>query len=184
MTIIKSTTCRCVRNHRASSNWMRHGLLSTTWKPSVRTVSEYLAKAEETRQFKSKVKIILIKFFDVRGFIHYEIFLQYQTMNKHVFKEILCCMVCLVHEKRQELWKDKSWLLHHNNAPAHNALSICLILSERKIVWFCSVGLLLFSKLKGIIEKTPFVGEEAINVTFATSQKIPFQDCVEALKEW
>ena len=39
-----------------------------------------------------------------------------------------------VQEKRQELWDEKSWVLHHDNAPSHNALSIWEFLAKNNIV--------------------------------------------------
>ena len=60
----------------------------------------------------------------VRGMIHYEFWSQGQTVNQHVYKEILQCLLCSIREKRQDLWESDTWLLHHHNAPAHTALSI------------------------------------------------------------
>ena len=85
------------------------------------------------RQSKSKVKVILITFFDVRGIVHSEFLPQGQTINQQDYKEILRLLLRSVCEKRRELWQDKSWLLHHDNAPAHNALSIRQLLAEKNI---------------------------------------------------
>jgi hypothetical protein len=38
------------------------------------------------------------------------------TINKHRYKEILCCLCNSIQPKCSELWKN--WLLLHNNAPA------------------------------------------------------------------
>ena len=45
-------------------------------------------------------------FFDVRGMVHYEFLPRGETVNQHVYKEIL-----------QRL--GNTWLLHHDNSPAH-----------------------------------------------------------------
>ena len=80
----------------------------------------------KARPSKSKVKVMLITFFDVRRIVHSEFLPQ-------VYKEILQLLLRSVREKRQELWQDKSWLLHYDNTPAHNALSIWQFLAEKNI---------------------------------------------------
>jgi transposase len=37
-----------------------------------------------------------------------------------------------VHRKRPELWPN-NWILHHNNAPAHEALSVKQFLAQKLI---------------------------------------------------
>ena len=56
---------------------------------------------------------------------------QGQTVNQHVYKEILWHLLHSVHEKRCELWQDNIWLLYQDNMPAHNALSIHQFLAKR-----------------------------------------------------
>ena len=116
-------------------------------------------RPKKARQSKSKVKVTLITFFGVRGIVHSEFLPQGQTISQQVCKEILRLLLRSVREKRRELRQDKSWLLHHDNAPAHNALSIRQFLAEKNITVLekppCSHDLapcdfLLFPKLKGI----------------------------------
>jgi len=38
-----------------------------------------------------------------------------------------------VKEKRREMWETRSWLLHHDNSPAHNALRIREFLAKNNI---------------------------------------------------
>ena len=70
-----------------------------------------------------------------------------------------------VREKRRELWETKSWLLHHDNATAHNALSIRQFLAENNIAVLeqppyspdlAPCDFFLFPKLKGVIKGNPF----------------------------
>jgi len=74
--------------------------------------------------FKSKTKVMLIAFFDVHRIVHAEFLPQGQTINQHVYKNILQRLMRSLRKKRRELWETRSWLLHHDNAPAHNALEI------------------------------------------------------------
>ena len=85
------------------------------------------------RKSKSKVKVMLIVFFDIQGIIYFEFLRQGQTVNQIVYKEILRHLIRSVRDKRQSLWEAHTWALHHDNAPAHTALSICQFLAERNI---------------------------------------------------
>lgn len=62
----------------------------------------------------------LFTFFNVKDIVHSEFLPHNQTIDQQVYKEILHCLLCSGHEKRQELWQDKPWLLHHISAPAFN----------------------------------------------------------------
>ena len=64
-------------------------------------------RPKKTRQSKSKVKVMLITFFDVRGIVHREFLQQGQTINQQVYREILRCLLYSVREKRRELWQGK-----------------------------------------------------------------------------
>ena len=85
-------------------------------------------RPKKARQSKSKVM-----FFNVRGIVHIEFLPQGQTISQQVYKEILQLLLRSVREKRGKLWQDKSWLLQHDSAPAHNALSIHQFLAENNI---------------------------------------------------
>uniref|UniRef100_A0A3B4ZG82 Tc1-like transposase DDE domain-containing protein n=1 Tax=Stegastes partitus TaxID=144197 RepID=A0A3B4ZG82_9TELE len=95
----------------------------------------------------------------------------------HVSKEILRRLLHSVHDKRQELWQDKWWLLQHDNAPAHNALSIPQFLAEKNISVLeqppCSPHLalwdfFLFPKLKGVIKGTRLEDVDDIKMAVTT----------------
>ena len=130
--------------------------------------------------------------FDARGIVHMEFLPQGQTVNRHVYKEILWRLLRSVCEKRRELWQDNVWLLHQDNKPAHNALSIRQFLAERNVIvldhppyspdlalWFY-----LFAKLKEVIKGVRSPDMEAIKKAVTTELKrIPeesFQECMEA----
>ena len=88
---------------------------------------------KKARVFKSKTKVMLIAFFDVHGNVHAEFLPQGQNINQHVYKNILRRLMRSVWEKRRELWETRSWLLHHDNAPAHNALGILKFFAKNNI---------------------------------------------------
>jgi len=44
--------------------------------------------------------------------------------NKQLYQEILARLRVAVRKKRPELWENLTWMLHHDNAPAHASLLI------------------------------------------------------------
>jgi len=76
-----------------------------------------------------------------------------------------------VREKRRELWKTRPWLLHHDNAPAHNAMGIREFLAKNNITVLeqppfspdlAPYDFFLFPKFKEVIKATRFQDSEAI----------------------
>ena len=51
---------------------------------------------------------MLIMLFELGGIIHSEFLLQVLKINQQIYMNILGHMFYLEHEKRRELWKDKS----------------------------------------------------------------------------
>lgn len=88
--------------------------------------SEYRAKGEarpkRSRRSRSKIKVMLTIFFDYRGVVYYEFLPANQTVNKEYYLSVMRRLREAIRLKRPDLWKDNSWFLHHDNAPAHTAL--------------------------------------------------------------
>ena len=80
----------------------------------------------------SQVKVMLITFFDRQGMVHLKFVPQGQPVNQHFYKEVLTRLVNKIHQKRRASWTGKTWILHHNNSPAHTALSMKQFLSRKK----------------------------------------------------
>ena len=97
---------------------------SETKRQSRRWKSLASPRPKKARMSKSKVKVMLIAFFDIKGIVHFEFLPQGQTVNQHMYKEILRRLMRSVRDKRRDLWENNAWVLHHDNAPAHSALSI------------------------------------------------------------
>ena len=73
--------------------------------------------------------------------------------------------------ERRKLWETRTWLLHHDNAPAHNALGIREFLAKHNIAVLeqppyspdlAPCDFFLFPKLKKVIKGTRFQDSEAI----------------------
>ena len=81
-------------------------------------------RPKKARQSRSNVKVMLTVFFDFNGIVHFEFLHQDETVNRVYYQGVLQRLREKIRKKRPELWRDNSWFLHHDNAPAHSALSI------------------------------------------------------------
>jgi hypothetical protein len=81
---------------------------------------------------KPQIKKILITFFDIKGDVPFEFVLQGQTVNKVYYVEILKRLREAVSRKSPEVWP-YDWILHHDNPPAHKALSVKQFLAQKSI---------------------------------------------------
>jgi len=64
----------------------------------------------------------LICFFDQKGIVHKEFVPPGQTVNAAFYVEVLRRLRENVRRKRSDQWQNNTWLLHHDNVPAHAAL--------------------------------------------------------------
>ncbi|UYV78080.1 hypothetical protein LAZ67_16000042 [Cordylochernes scorpioides] len=81
-------------------------------------------RPKKARQVRSNVKVLLTVFFDCRGVVHYEFLPQGRTVNKEYYLQVMRNLREAIRQKRPDLWKNKNWLLHHDNAPAHTSLLV------------------------------------------------------------
>lgn len=78
-------------------------------------------KPKKPRQSRSKVKVMLIVFFDIRGLVHHEFVPEGLTVNKEYYLAVLKRLREKIRQKRPELWINNSWIFHDDNAPSHRA---------------------------------------------------------------
>ncbi|KAG5319854.1 MOS1T transposase, partial [Acromyrmex heyeri] len=101
-----------------------------------------------------------------------------------------------VRKKRSELWKNKSWILHQDNAPAHNALSVKRYLAARGTPVLehapyspdlAPYDSFLFSKIKSALKGTRFELMEEVKRKSAellnALTKEDFQHCFDQWKK-
>ncbi|UYV82794.1 hypothetical protein LAZ67_22000882 [Cordylochernes scorpioides] len=81
-------------------------------------------RPKKARQVRSNVKVLLTVFFDCRGVVHHEFLPQGRTVNKEYYLQVMRNFREAIRQKRSDLWKNKNWLLHHDNAPAHTSLLV------------------------------------------------------------
>jgi histone-lysine N-methyltransferase SETMAR len=76
---------------------------------------------------------MLIAFFESEDLVHHEFLPQRQTMNQTVYITVLQCLRDAVHRKGPHKWFSGTWLLHHDNAQCHAALSVREFLAKHSI---------------------------------------------------
>lgn len=104
-----------------------------TKRQSMHWKSSNSPKQKIARMSKSKFKAMMTVFFDIRGIVHIDWVPEDQTVNQVYYKQVLTTLRERVRRKRFEMWKNRSWILHQDNAPAHNALSIKEFLAKHGI---------------------------------------------------
>ena len=82
---------------------------------------------------KSKIKTMLITFFDAKGLIHHEFVPEGQTVTQYFYRDVLGRLFEKMRKKRSDLWKSKEFLLLHDNARPHVALSVNQFLSKKGV---------------------------------------------------
>jgi hypothetical protein len=75
---------------------------------------------------------MMIVFFDIQGIVMAECVLIGQAAYQQYYIEALTKLREHVRRKRLELWRN-GWILHQNNAPAHNALDVKQSLANKKM---------------------------------------------------
>ncbi|UYV74212.1 CLCN3 [Cordylochernes scorpioides] len=87
-------------------------------------------RPKKARKAPSKVKVMLTVFFDYQGIVHHEFQQQGSTITADSYLGVLRRLREAIRQKQPELWRSKSWILHHDNAPAHTALKISKFLQD------------------------------------------------------
>jgi len=88
-------------------------------------------RPKKARMSKSKIKSMLICFCNSQGNVHKEFAPPGQTVNQTFYWEVLERLRKMVARVRPGI--ARSWMLHHDNAPCHTAVSINEILVEKSI---------------------------------------------------
>jgi len=90
-------------------------------------------RLKKARQVKSNIKTMLIAFFDIDGLVHHEFVPTGQTVSKEFYKTVLQCLRDAVRRHRPEKWHSGNWILHHDNATAHRAVTTNKFLAKHNI---------------------------------------------------
>ena len=118
---------------------------------------------------------MLIVFFDIQGIVMAEWVPSGQTVNQQYYIEVLTKLLERVRRKRPELWRN-GWILHQDNAPAHNALPVKRFLATKNIAVLehppyspdvAPCDFYLFPKIKSVFKGTHFVSVESVKAKMA-----------------
>jgi len=142
----------------------------------------------------SKIKEMLVLFFYWKGIFPREFVPRGQMVNKQFYQEVLARLRDFVLIKMPELWENQTWMLHHDNAPAHVSLLISIYLAKHQTSVvphppyspdLAPADLFLFPKLKTTLKGRRFqtieeIKENAIRELRAITESA-FQ---EAFQQW
>jgi len=128
-------------------------------------------RPKKARMSRSKIKVMLVLFFDWKGIVHHEFVPRGQMVNKQFYQGVLARLRDAVHRKRPELWENKTWMLHHDNKPAHASLLIRSYLAEHQTsvvphppysLDLAPADFFLFPKIKTTLKERRFQTTEEI----------------------
>jgi hypothetical protein len=73
--------------------------------------------------------------FDIEGIVHKEFVPPGQMVNGKFYYNILRQMRENIQHKHPDRWRNNSWALHHDNAPAHTSLVVQQFLASTKMTF-------------------------------------------------
>ena len=149
---------------------MKLWYLCLIWKPRNNQCSgsQHHLQDQKKHTSRSKFKAMLIVFFDIHGIVMAEGVPSGQTVNQQYYTEVLMKLREHVIRKRPELWRN-GWILHQDNTPAHNALSVKQFLANKNITVLehphyspdlAPCDFYPFPKIKSVLKGTHFVSAE------------------------
>jgi hypothetical protein len=92
--------------------------------------SKSLPKPKMFRLQKSKIKTMLIIFFDKQGVIHKECVPEGQTVNSAFYIEVIGRLLKRISRVRPQFRAEGSWFLLHDNVRSHSALAMTAYLAK------------------------------------------------------
>jgi hypothetical protein len=114
---------------------------------------------------KSKFETMSIWFFDVTRIVHFEFVPERATVNETFCVEVLRRLIDAVRSKRGELWRGRSLILHHDNAPVCSSRRVSQFLSRKRrlchgssavLSWLGSCWLLAVSRPQELLKGKRF----------------------------
>ncbi|KAL4090154.1 hypothetical protein QTP88_025053 [Uroleucon formosanum] len=185
------TICQDLKNRSIDPNFIKnivtgdetwvYGYDPETKAQSSQWKTKFSPRPKKARKVRSSVKTMLIVFFDIEGIVHYEFVPHGQTVNQVFYKDVLMRLREKIRKKRPEKWRTETWFLHHDNAPAHSALSIREFLADKKIPVvphppyspdLAPCDFFLFPKLKFALKGQRFQDVEEIKANTAAELKV------------
>jgi len=76
---------------------------------------------------------MIITFFDVKGIVHKEFVPTGRTVNSAFYCDVLRRLREKVRRRRPKLWREQTWLLHHDNIPSNTSVLTQQFLAKNKL---------------------------------------------------
>jgi len=121
---------------------------------------------------------MIITLFYVKGIVPKEFVPKHQTANSGFYCEVLRRLSENVRTIRPKIWREQTWLLHHDNAPYHASILTQQFLTKNKMAVIphrpdspdlAPCDFFLFPKMKLKLKRRRFVTIEEIQ---AESQRV------------
>ena len=75
---------------------------------------------------------MLIVFFDHWTIEHHKFVSEETIVSQHFCKQVLSRLIARIRRVRHDLWRSNRWILRHDNAPVHVAISIRQLLAKNR----------------------------------------------------
>ncbi len=145
-----------------------------TWTPDSKRQSSVWIRSGEERPQKARIeqstpKMMLIAFFDARGIVLRQWVPNGQGVNGQLYHQVMEDLCEAVRCRRPDVWRQKSWCVLHDNAPAHRADPVQNYLRQHGVEQVPHPGYspdispcdyFLFDKLKKMISGTRYQTKE------------------------
>jgi len=167
-----------------------------TKRQSAEWVGQNSPKPKKLRFQKSRVKMMLIAFFDAEGVIHREFVPEGQRVNAEFYVGVLDRLLKRIRRVRTAKFQSSEWFLLHDNAPSHNAAIVKKFLANRNVAVLhhppyspdlAPADYFLFPKLKISLKGQHFQTVEEIQCAVARElnsiSKTAFLEGMKKLKE-
>jgi histone-lysine N-methyltransferase SETMAR len=92
-----------------------------------------MPSAEETEIPRSRIKTMLIIFFDSQGVVHKEFAPEGKKVNAQFYKGVMDRLLKHIQRVRPAGFCCRDFLFGHDNAPAHKAASVCQFLTQNNV---------------------------------------------------
>ncbi len=89
-------------------------------------------RVKKTCKSRSQIKVMVTVFFDCRGIILIEWMEKASTITGQSYIDTMKRLWGRTRKKRPSLWRDNSWILHHDNAPAHKSFVVAQFLAKNR----------------------------------------------------
>lgn len=149
-------------------------------------------RQKKARMCKSRVKSMVIVFFDAKGIVHHEFVPAGQTVNAQYYKGVLQRLNARVTRVRKEV--QGSWKLHHDNAPSHTAFVVTSYLTRIGVATvphppyspdLAPADFFLFPRLKRVLKGHHLGTVENVQATTTARLKdIPPEEFQKAYRAW